>query len=183
MRTLTKFTLITGLSFGVNMVMLLARSKAFAILLEPEGVGVLSQVTTIEGLIASFATIGIGYGITNLIAKGPKNGEANSYAWSVVRTGQWIAIAIAIPVFAFLLVFSKNISEITIGSREFGILFVIIAITIPLKFNAAVFNSGLQGLKQIVSLAWVRSLAAILGFLCILPLTYYTADQEGPPNR
>ena len=57
---LARFTAVTGISFVVNMLLVLLRSKVLALMLAPAGVGLLAQVNSLEALLSAFATAGLG---------------------------------------------------------------------------------------------------------------------------
>lgn len=152
--------------------MLLIRAKVFALLLEPAGVGILSQVSGIEALLSAFATIGLGYGITNLVAKQSGDIAGRPKVWNLVYLGEALAIGFAILSIAFLLLFSSDLSSIITGKRQYALLFSLLGIALPFKFMAAVYSAALQGLKKISSLAQIRAISAVIGLITVITLTY-----------
>ena len=170
---LARFTAITGISFVINMLLVLVRSKVLALMLEPEGVGILAQVNSLEALLSAFATAGIGYGITHIISRKLKDEDAERGISDTIRTGIILALLGSAALAILLVIISKSLSSILLGSGVYGILFALLALALPFKFLASVNNAGLQGLKAIAPLARVRILTAVLGILCVVPLVYY----------
>ena len=155
------------------MVLVLVRSKILAILLKPEGVGILAQVNSLEALLSAFATAGIGYGITHIISRKLKDEDAERGISNTLKTGIILALLVSAVLAILMVVISNSLSLVLLGSGIYGILFALLALALPFKFLASVNNAGLQGLKSIGSLAIARILTAVLGILCVLPLVYY----------
>ena len=155
------------------MLLVLLRSKVLALMLAPEGVGILAQVNSLEALLSAFATAGIGYGITHVISRKLKGDDPEGGIADTLRTGTILALVVS-GILAILLVSSsESLSLLLIGSGVYGILFTLLALALPFKFLAAVNNASLQGLKAITPLAIARIIIAGLGVICVVPLVYY----------
>ncbi len=172
MQRLARFTAITGISFIINMIMLVARSKALALLLAPEGVGLLAQINTLDGMLSTFASVGIGYGIINLVARYAGERNDSSDAADASATGILLSMVISVLIVGGLIAGSSLLSDLLLGSRDLAILFVLLALALPFNYANAAYGSILQGLKAITPLARARSIGAVLGALSTILLTW-----------
>jgi len=134
------------------MLLVLVRSKVLALMLKPEGVGILAQVNSLEALLSAFATAGIGYGITHIISRKLKDEGAERGIADTIRTGISLALLISIALTILMVILSTSLSSILLGSEVYAILFTLLALALPFKFLASVNNAGLQGLKAITPL-------------------------------
>ncbi|MBN1265957.1 MAG: oligosaccharide flippase family protein [Anaerolineales bacterium] len=172
MNLLVRFTAISSVSFLVNMGMLMLRAKVLAVLLEPEGVGLLSQINTLDGMLSTFASIGIGYGITNLIARAAAAGEPCETA-NIYRTGFLLSLILGSLCTGLLVLLAHPLSTLLLGTSQLAIFFYMIAAAYPLKFLTGLFSSTLNGYKEINALAWVKGIVAVLGVIFMVGLAWF----------
>lgn len=171
MRRLARFTAISGISTVIKTATLLVRTKVFALVLGTAGVGVLSQLLSLESLLSTLATVGIGYGITNLVARRNQKDDGALESGIIIRTGQMLAALLSVLGMLILIIASRSISQLIIGSPRYEALFSILGAMLPVRYVGSVFLAGLQGIKDISAMAVVRTAAAVLGLVVVIPLT------------
>jgi len=152
--------------------MLVLRAKVLAVLLAPEGVGLLSQINTLDGMLSTFASIGMGYGITNLIARPAASDEKNSTA-DIYRTGFLLSLIFGSLCSGLLVILAQPLSSLLLGTPKLAVFFYLIAAAYPLKFLTGLFSSTLNGYKEINSLALVRVIVSVLGVIFMVGLVWF----------
>jgi len=169
MRELVSFTAISGLSLIFNMLLNITRAKILAVLLGPSGVGLLAQVNNFDTLIATLASFGIGYGITNLISRSRPDCDDDG---DIVRTGGYLLLAVYVPVALSTVASSRYLARYLLGDSAFVYLFVILAGGFFFQFYAFFFESIMQGYKAIKDISLARVISSALGLAGIVPLAW-----------
>lgn len=153
------------------MLMLVLRAKVYAVLLAPEGVGILSQINMLDGMFSRFASIGIGYGITNLIAAQGEESEASRR--NAEKTGLILALSAAFGLSLLVILLPDSFSRWLLGDIQYQLMLVLLAAAIPLRFLTAFHAAVLQGIKEIQRLSTARALGAVLGIIGSIFLTIW----------
>lgn len=172
MRKLVYFTAISGLSSVFNMLLVVARAKILAMFLGPSGVGLVAQINTFDTLISTLASVGIGYGITNLVSrsqgcKGNPINEANT-----IQTGGYLLLLIYTPVLLAIGICSSSLANVLLGNKALAPLFLLVSFGLLYKIFSFFIESIMQGHKAIRGIAQARATGAALGFVAVIPLAW-----------
>jgi O-antigen/teichoic acid export membrane protein len=176
MRTLVKLTAISGLSSVVNMLLVLARAKILAVALGAAGVGLLAQINNLATMLSAVASVGIGYGITNQVARYTTEKDTESTTASLsdaVRSAGMLLLGASTAVILALFLFADGLSGLLLGDNRLWYLLLILAIGLPFKFYAFLCESILQGYRQISVIARARVWSALLGLAAVVPLAWF----------
>lgn len=169
MRELVSFTAISGFSLIFNMLLSVARAKILAVLLGSSGVGLLAQVNSFDTLVATFASFGIGYGITNLVSRSRPDCDDEG---DIVRTGGYLLLAVYVLVALSTVASSRYLAGYLLGNSAFVYLFVVLAGGFFFQFCAFFFESIMQGYKAIKDVSLARIISSALGLVAIVPLAW-----------
>lgn len=165
----------TSLFGGVqvfNIAIRIIRSKVVAVLLGPEGMGVVGLLRSTVELISSVTGCGLGQSSVRNIAEANASDDKEKVAVviTIFRKLIWItgifgSIACA--------VFSPIISQITFGNHDYTLAFTLIAISVLFLQLTAGQNALLQGLQKYKGLAKANVYGSAIGLLITLPLYYF----------
>ena len=151
------------------MLLNITRAKILAALLGPSGVGLLAQVNNFDTLIATLASFGIGYGITNLISHSQSD---YGNGGDIVRTGGCLLLAVYVLVALSTVAGSRYLAEHLLGNSTFAHIFVILAVGFFFQFCAFFFESIMQGYKAIKEISLARVISSASGLAAIFPLAW-----------
>src|SRR2546430_9696451 len=76
MRRLIQSTALLGIGSAATVVAAILRAKVLAALLGPQGTGLLAQLSTLTAVLVPLATLGLGNGVTAMIAAARASGDA-----------------------------------------------------------------------------------------------------------
>ena len=165
----------TSLFGGVqvfNILISIIRSKFVAILLGPEGMGIMGLLTSTTNLISNMTNFGLGTSAVKDIAAAHGSGNKNriELVVSVVKKIVWITGILGLLITA---VFSPWLSQLTFGNKDYTLAFIWLSIT--LLFNQ--LSSGqlvvIQGLRKLKYLAKANLTGSFLGLFITIPLYYF----------
>lgn len=165
-------TVIMGTSSVLVMLLDLVRVKILAVLLGPQGVGVLSVLNHFHTLAATLVGLGLGTGIIKYVASFKSEGNAIavqkvlSNSFQVVFIFSWIVLLLSILI-------SSKLSTWMLGESRFALFVIVYALSLPLAVYTTTVNSFLQGLKRIKSLAKINVLRTSISLIFIIPLVFF----------
>lgn len=176
-RQIMKATSIFGGVQVFQIIIQIIKSKFVAVLLGPEGMGIVGLLTSTLGLMSGLTNFGLGTSAVKNIAEA--NGTGNSTRIStvvtVVRRLVWITGLLGTVI---TMILSPWLSQLTFGNKEYTFAFIWLSIT--LLFNQ--LSSGqlvlLQGLRKLQYLAKANLYGSALGLIIAIPL-YYKLGTAG----
>jgi O-antigen/teichoic acid export membrane protein len=167
-----KATSIFGGVQVFNIIILLVRSKAVAILLGTAGMGIMSLLTTTISLISSLTNFGLGTTAVKEISEAHSQGDQNNITEkiAIVRKLFWLT-----GIFGMVatIALSPFLSKITFGNYDYTLAFLAISITFLVAQLANSKLVLLQGFRQLKWLAKANLFASFFSVLISLPLYYY----------
>lgn len=170
-RQIMKATSIFGGVQVFQIIIQVIRSKFVAVLLGPEGMGIVGLLTSTLGLMGGLTNFGLGTSAVKNIAEA--NGTGNSTRISTVVTVMrrlvWITGLLGTLI---TMILSPWLSQLTFGNKDYTFAFIWLSIT--LFFNQ--LSSGqlvlLQGLRKLQYLAKANLYGSVLGLIVTIPLYY-----------
>lgn len=170
----------TSLFGGVQVFQILIKvikSKFIAVLLGPEGVGILGLLTSATDLIKSLTSMGLSQSAVRDVseANGSNDRERINRTVSVVRRLVWITGLLGVFV---VVVMSPLLSTWSFGDNKYTISFIILSITLLLDQLCAGQKVVLQGMRRLKDLAKASVLGATVGLLVSVPL-YFLYGKDG----
>jgi PST family polysaccharide transporter len=165
-------TLIMGASSLVVMALEMIRVKILAVMLGPEGIGMLSVLNQYHILAYTIISLGLGTGIVKYVSTFGSEGDHNA-ARKVAANAFQLVFFFSIAVFVATIVMGSNLSKWLIQDQEKSHYLIIYAISFPLAVYPFIAGSFLQGLKRINVLAKIKIFKSLLSLLFIAPLVYF----------
>ena len=150
----------------------LVRVKILAVLLGPQGVGMLSILNHFHSVTSTIIGLGLGTGIVKYVAT---FGSDNKYELQkeILTNSFQIVFLISIVGFLFTFIFSTQLSEWMLGDKQYSSFIIIFAISFPLTVYPNITSSVLQGLKRIKHLALISVLRTAFSLVFIIPIVYF----------
>lgn len=170
-RQIMKATSIFGGVQVFNILISIIRSKFVAILLGPEGIGIMGLFTSTIGIISNLTNFGLGISAVKDIAAA--HGTGNDTRIGIVVTAfrrmVWITGILGLSTTILL---STWLSQLIFGNKDYKLAFIWLSFT--LLFNQ--LSSGqfviLQGLRKLKYLAKANIAGSAIGLFVTLPLYY-----------
>ena len=171
-RQIMKATSLFGGVQVFNIIISIIRSKFVAILLGPEGMGIMGLLNSATGLVGKLTNFGLGTSAVKDIAAahGANDEKRVEFVATVIRRMVWITGILGLLITAIL---SPWLSQLTFGNKDYTVAFLWLAMT--LLFNQV--SSGqlvvLQGLRKLKYLAKANLFGSFLGLFISVPLYYF----------
>jgi len=170
-RQIMKATSIFGGVQVFNIIISIIRSKFVAVLLGPSGMGIFSLLTSTTGLIEKFTNFGLSTSAIRNISAANTTGDERRVGTvvAVLRRLVWVTGLLGTLV---TLVFSRWLSELTFGNKDYTFAFAWIAITLLLTQISAGQLVVLQGMRKLHQLAKANLAGSIVALITSVPLYY-----------
>lgn len=156
---------------------MIIRAKVVAILLGPNGMGIMGLLNSTIGIIGSLTNFGLSTSAVKDIAAA--NGSNDSYQISrtitVFRRVVWVTGTLGTML---ALILAPWLSQLTFGNREYTLAFVWLSITLLFSQLSSGQLVVLQGLQKLKLLAKANVYGSAIGLLVTLPL-YYKFGTSG----
>ena len=166
-----KSTVVVGGSSLATIAVGIVRSKATAVLLGPEGVGLTSLYQSIADLAQSLANFGVQGSGVRQIAESVGTGDSTRIAWTATVL-RHVSVILGVVGAVLLAMLAQPVSYLTFGSGHQATAIALLGIAVFLRTVSAGQTSLLQGMRRISDLARVNVLSAVLGTAATLPLIY-----------
>ncbi len=165
------------ISIGLSIV----RTKAFALILGPTGVGLFGLYGSIIDLTRAIAGMGVNISGVRQIAKAVGTGKAEQVA-RTVTTLRRVAFATGALGSLLLLAFSKLVARLTFGDDSHTSAVAFLALAIFFGDISAAQGALVQGMRRIADLARINVLGAFYGTLFSIPIVYYFGVRGVAPS-
>lgn len=176
-----KSSALIGGSSALNIGIGIVRTKAMAMLLGPAGFGLFGLYGSIIDLTQSVAGMGVNSSGVRQIAEavGSGNQERIAKTAAVLRR---TAIILGILGAALLVVFSRQISNVTFGNAEHAGAVGLLSVAVLFRLVSAGQGALIQGMRRIADLAKMSVLSAFFGALLGIPLVYFLGERGVVPS-
>jgi PST family polysaccharide transporter len=157
------------------------RSKAMALLLGPEGFGLMGLFSSVADLTQSVAGMGINGSGVRQIAAAVGSGEETQVAKTAVvlrRTARFLGIFGAL----LLVLFCRQVSWLTFHTYDRAGAVALLSLAV---FFSSITNGQtalIQGLRRVSDLAMLSVLGALFGTLVSIPLVYFFRQDGVVPS-
>ena len=176
-----KSSALIGGSSVVNILIGIVRTKAMALLLGPEGFGLMGVYGSIANLAQSIAGMGINSSGVRQIAEAVGSGETERIARTAVvlrRTSVVLGILGAV----LLVVFSSQISTVTFGDDQHVAAVALLSVAVFFSLVSGGQGALIQGMQRIADLAKMGILGSFFGLLISIPLVYFLRERGVVPS-
>lgn len=169
-----------GLSTGLNLVLAAVRTKIFAMLLGPAGMGLMGALSSIADLTRNLAGLGLQSSGVRQIAQAHSHGDTQQLGVST-HTLLWASAVMASLGGLALWMGGQWISQWTFGSTSHGLAVGILGLAVFFRLLADGQGAVLQGLRCIPSLAKEATVGSILSVLVGVPWVLWWGHEGIAP--
>ena len=176
-----KSSALIGGSSVLNIAIGIIRTKAMAVLLGPDGFGLMGVYGSIANLAQSIAGMGINSSGVRQIAEAVGSGETERIARTAVvlrRTSVILGILGAV----LLVVFSRQISSVTFGDDQHAVAVALLSLAVFFSLVSGGQGALIQGMRRIADLARMGILGSFFGLLISIPLVYFLREKGVVPS-
>lgn len=172
-----KSSSIVGGAAGITFLLLMIRTKFFAVLVGAGGVGLMSGLTAIQNFVGTVAGLGIQSSAVREIAAAVSNGQEQAIGCAVLTTRRicWLTGLVGMLT---IVAFSPLLSRLTFESDAYTIDIAALGIVILLVNLAGGQLALLQGMRRISEMANANISAAALGTIIAIGC-YYLLGLRG----
>ena len=171
-RQIMKATSIFGSVQVFQIIISIIQSKFIAVLLGPQGVGIVGLLNSTLAFIAGLTGFGLGTSSVKNIAAANGTGDFKkiSIVITVLRRLVWITGLLGTLI---TIILAPLLSQITFGTRDYTLAFIWISVTLLFKQLSSGQMAILQGMRKIQYLAKANLSGNILGLIITIPLYFY----------
>lgn len=155
-----------------NILISVIRSKIVAVLLGPQGMGIMGLLNSTVSLVQSLTNFGLGTSAVREVAIAKESNEESRMAeiTTVLRRMVWLTGFLGAII---TLVFAPQLSQFTFNNDDYTTAIRWLSVTLVLLQLSVAQNALLQGLHQLRSLAKASVLGSTIGLIITLPLYYF----------
>ncbi|RWX12047.1 O-antigen translocase [Rhizobium leguminosarum] len=176
-----KSTMLMGGASLVNVALSIIRNKAMAVLLGPEGIGLMGLYSSIVDIAASIAGLGVGGSGVRQVAEAAGTGDAARIAQSATVLRR-ISVVLALLGALFLAALAYPVSRFTFGDYQHVGGIVLLSLAVFFRLVSAGQSALIQGMRGIADLARISVLAGLFGTAVSIPLIYLFGLQAIAPS-
>jgi PST family polysaccharide transporter len=177
---LTSSALI-GASSVLDIALRVIRVKVMAVLLGPAGVGVMGLFASVADLAFGLSAFGVDNSGVRQIARSVGTGDREQIALTA-RVLRRACLALGAIGAVLLTVFSREVSQVTFGTREHALAVVLLSAAVFLRVAYAGQAALLRGLRRIGDLARMEVFGAFLATAVTVPLIYFLREDGIVPS-
>ncbi|WP_411197040.1 O-antigen translocase, partial [Rhizobium sp.] len=176
-----KSTMLMGGSSLVNVALSIVRNKAMAVLLGPEGIGLMGLYSSIVDMAQSLAGLGVGGSGVRQVAEAAGTGDAARISQSATVLRR-ISVVLALFGALLLAAFAYPVSSFTFGDYQHVGGIVLLSLAVFFRLVSAGQGALIQGMRGIADLARINVLAGLFGTGVSIPLIYLFGMQAIAPS-
>ncbi|MDK4736821.1 O-antigen translocase [Rhizobium sp. CNPSo 3490] len=176
-----KSTMLMGGSSLVNVALSIVRNKAMAVLLGPEGIGLMGLYSSIVDMAQSLAGLGVGGSGVRQVAEAAGTGDTNRIAQSATVLRR-ISVVLALFGALLLAALAYPVSSFTFGDYQHVGGIVLLSLAVFFRLVSAGQGALIQGMRGIADLARINVLAGLFGTGVSIPLIYLFGVQAIAPS-
>jgi antigen flippase len=176
-----KSSVLVGGSSVLKIAIGIVRTKAMAVLLGPAGFGLFGLFGSIADLSQNIAGMGINSSGVRQIAEAVGSSDTKQIA----RTSAVLrrtSIVLGLLGAALLAIFSRQVSQLTFGSKDQGPAVALLSMAVLLTLISNAQGALIQGMRRIADLAKMNVLGALFGVSTAIPLIYFFRQKGVVPS-
>ncbi len=176
-----KSTVLIGGSSLVTVGFSIIRNKAVALILGPEGVGLMGIYSSIVDIAQTFAGLGIQSSGVRQIAEAVGTGDSGRIARTAFVL-QRISIVLGLLGTLMLAALAFPVARFTFGDHQHAIGVAFLSLAIFFRLASAGQTALIQGMREISTLARINVLAAFCTTVITIPLVYIFGAEGIAPS-
>ena len=176
-----KSTMLMGGSSLVNVALSIIRNKALAVLLGPEGVGLMGLYGSIIDMAQAIAGLGVSSSGVRRVAEAEGTSGAERIARSATALRR-LSMVLGLLGALFLAMLASPVSNFTFGDYQHAGAIALLSLAVFFRIVSAGQTGLIQGLRGVANLARINVLAGLLGTVVSIPLIYLFGAQAIAPS-
>lgn len=169
-----KSTTLVGGSSAANVAFSILRNKAMALLLGPEGMGVLALYNSIADISQTVSGMGISAsGVRQIAASNTDDRQQIALVVTVLRR---VSLVLGLVGAVVLLAFSSSVAQFTFGDHQHTIGVMILSAAVFFQVAAGGRAALIQGVRDISSLAQMSVLGGLFSVVVGVPIIYFFGE-------
>ncbi|MFU0507203.1 O-antigen translocase [Pseudaminobacter sp. NGMCC 1.201702] len=176
-----KSTAVIGGSSVVNVGFSIIRNKAMAVLLGPEGVGLIGLYTSICDLAQTLGGLGVQASGVRQIAESVGTHDAERIARTTIVVRR-ISLVLGLAGALLLAAFSLPIARFTFGGAEYAAGVALLSAAVFFRLVSAGQIALVQGMRRISDLARISMLGAFFSTVISIPMVFLFGQQGIVPS-
>jgi PST family polysaccharide transporter len=166
-----KSTILMGGSSLVNVALSIVRNKALAVLLGPEGVGLIGLYGSIIDMAQATAGLGVSGSGVRQVAEAAGTGDAERIARSATVLRR-ISMVLGLLGALLLAALAFPVSNFTFGDYRHAGAIALLSLAVFFRMVSAGQTALIQGMRNIRNLALINVLSGLFGTVISIPLIY-----------
>lgn len=176
-RSILRSSAITGGSQLLTLIIGVFRTKCTAVLLGPEGVGLIAIYQAITSIVSEIVGLGVNSSAVREIARCRADGDVEEVS-RIARTLQRVCWLTGFAGLVIMAVNASWISSCCFGSAQYSGQIALLGVVVLLTNIAMAQSAILQGCQKVVDLAKLNIVSASVGVLLVIPV-YYVFNIRG----
>ncbi|KQY00556.1 hypothetical protein ASE23_28740 [Rhizobium sp. Root73] len=176
-----KSTALMGGSSLITVGFSIIRNKAMALILGPEGVGLMAIYSSIADIAQAVAGLGVQSSGVRQIAEAVGTGDAEKIAGTAFIL-QRISIVLGIAGTVLLAALAFPAARLTFGDHQHATSVAFLSLAIFFRLASAGQTAMIQGMREISILARINLLGAFWSTVVTIPLIYYFGFEGVVPS-
>jgi antigen flippase len=164
-----KSTVIIGGSSVVNIGFSIIRNKAMALLLGPEGIGLMGLYTATTDIVHALAGLGVNASGVRQIAEAVGTEDADRIARTATALRR-ISMVLGIVGTLLMAAFAVPIARFTFGDEQHATAIMLLSLVISFQIMSGGQAALLQGMRDIAALARINVLGAFFSTVISIPV-------------
>jgi enterobacterial common antigen flippase len=175
-REILKSSAVIGGSSVVNVLLGIVRTKALAVLIGTEGMGLFGAYSSITNLVGGIAGMGIGSSGVRQIAEAAGTNDRERIARTILVLRRTVFVLGALGMLA-LLILCRPISKATFGSTAYAGSLALLSVTVLFAGVTGGQTALVQGMRRIGDLAALSIWGAVLGTILSIPVIFVFREK------
>ncbi|WP_036877694.1 oligosaccharide flippase family protein [Xylanibacter oryzae] len=176
-----KYTSAFGGIEGLNILIGLVRNKLVALMLGPEGMGLIALFNSTIKFLSDSTNCGIPMSAVRNISSAYEEGDLD-YLKDTISKVRTFSILVAVAGMLLCIVLSPVLSKVVFSSGNHTLHFVILSPIIAMMTVTGGEIAILKGVRQLSKLAKVQVITVILALIISVPLYYYYGQKGIVPS-
>lgn len=157
------------------------KNKVIAILLGPEGLGIIGILSNSVSLIQSGAGLGISQSAVRDISEANNSNDKNRFSRIISLTNKVILFTCLLGIF-ITIVLSPLLSKWTFGDNSYTIAYIWMALVVGLNILTEGQLAILKGMRQLRALAKASIMGSVVGLVTAVPMYYFFGKNGIVPS-
>lgn len=177
----TKTAILFSVVQVIRIIVILVRNKFVAVLLGPEGMGIIGVFNTILNFIKTGAGLGISQSAVRDVSEANGTGDKHYFSRVISLTNQIVRYTALLGLITTVLL-SPLLSKWGFGNYGYTISFIFLGLSVGFEIYTENQLAILKGMRQLRSLAKASIIGAVVSLLTGVPLFFFLGNEGIVPS-